>query len=556
MRFVHVMLLTVLAATALPGLRPAMAADHQLTIGIAQFPANFNPLIDTLAAKTYILSMAERPITAYDKDWRLVCLLCTRLPTAENGLAVPEKGPDGALGVALTFTIPDGARWADGVPVDSDDVVFTWEVGRHPQSGVSFGEEFRHIRTIDVKDAHTFTLHIDQPTSFDYSIINDFWLLPKHLEKAAFAVPGEYRNRTLYETDPTNPGLYFGPYRIARIERGQFVELVRNPTWYGQKPAFDRIVVKAIPATQAIEANLLSHDIDMAAGEVPMSLDQALAFERHNHPQWVVVTRPGLAFEHISVNVDDPILADVRVRRALLAGLNRQALVQTLSEGRQSVADTYVNPLDWYASPTVVHTPFDPAAAARLLDEAGWRAGADGKRRNAKGETLHVELMTTAGDRGRELSEQIIQQDWRRLGIEVSLRNQPARTFFSDTVLKHAFPSLALFAWVSSPEEVPRLLYHSSQIPGPANGFAGENAGGYQNPRMDALIEALEREQDKEKRRALWAALQDLCAEDLPDLPLTFRADPFILPVWLKGVEPTGQQAASTLWIENWRDER
>ena len=530
----------------------AEAAHERLVIGVSQFPSNFNPLINGLVVKSYVLGAALRPLTAYDKDWKLVCVMCDRLPTIENGLARPERQPDGRMGIAVTLTLPAKAKWADGVPVTSADVVFTWNVGRHPDSGVSNGDAFRRIRAIDVKDDRTFTLHLDKLT-FNYNDLGDFQILPAHLERAAFADPKAYRNRSLYEAATTNPGLYDGPYRIADVARGQYVVLERNPYWWGRPPAFRQVVIRTIEATPALEANLLAGGVDMIAGEIGLSMDGALAFEARHRPEWRVIYKPGLSYEHITLNVDNPVLADRRVRQALLYGLPRQAMVHRLFQDRQPVADTLVNPLDWCYDPNVPKYGYDPAKAARLLDEAGWRLGADGLRRDARGRPLEFELMTTAGNRTREVMELVIQQEWRRLGIRVSLRNQPARTLFGDTVLRHAFRDMALFAWVSAPENVPRSQLRSDMVPTAANNYAGENAGGYRNPAMDKLIDAIEVELDRDKRRVLWSRLQRLYAEDLPELPLTFRADPFVLPLWLKGVEPTGHQYPTTLWIEDWR---
>jgi peptide/nickel transport system substrate-binding protein len=293
----------------------------------------------------------------------------------------------------------------------------------------------------------------------------------------------------------------------------------------------------------------------MVAGELGMTLDGATAFERRQRPEWIVIYKPGLNYEHMNVNCDSPLLSDKRVRQALLYGLDRSSMVRQLFAGKQAVADTLVNPLDWCADPQVKTYPFDPKRAAELLDAAGWTQGSGGRRQNAKGDTLTVEVMTTAGNRNRELVELVAQQSWKRLGIEVSLRNQPPRTLFGEAVLKHEFPSLALFAWVSSPENVPRTTLHSTMIPSQANNFSGQNSGGYKSPEMDGLIDSLEVELDKDRRRVLWYRLQALYAEDLPDLPLFFRSDPFVLPKWLKGVEPTGHQYPTTLWVENWRVE-
>ena len=199
--------------------------------------------------------------------------------------------------------------------------------------------------------------------------------------------------------------------------------------------------------------------------------------------------------------------------------------------------------------PTYAH---DPAKAARLLDEAGWKlAGA--VRRNANGEPLVVELMTTAGNRSRELVSQVIQGQWRRLGIDARLKTEPPRVFFGETVTKRRFPHLALFAWVSAPESVPRTTLHSDQIPDAANTWAGQNYSGYANPEMDRLLDSIEIELDRPRRVELWRRLQHLYAQDLPALPLFFRADGTIVPKGLEGVVPTGHKDPSTLWIESWR---
>ena len=99
----------------LPSSGVAFAKDD-LTIGITQFPSTFHPNIDAMVAKSYILAMTERPFTAYDASWRLVCMLCTELPTFENGFAKREKTPQGKDGVALTYKIQPGATWGDGYP--------------------------------------------------------------------------------------------------------------------------------------------------------------------------------------------------------------------------------------------------------------------------------------------------------------------------------------------------------------------------------------------------------------------------------------------------------
>ncbi|MFQ5774821.1 MAG: peptide ABC transporter substrate-binding protein [Kiloniellaceae bacterium] len=546
------LLLSILVG-ALGGATGAAAAE--LRIGMTQFPSTLNPQIDAMLAKSYVLAMTQRPITAYDQDWKLVCMLCTELPTLDNGLAKPEPLPGGGRGIAVTYTIRPDATWGDGVAVTSADVVFTWEVGRHPKSGVSDFEAFRRILKIDVIDDKTFTLHVDRIT-YDYNAAG-LDLLPAHIERPIFeADPAAYRNRTAFDADPTNPGLAFGPYRIVEVVSGSQIVVARNPTWWGAAPAFDRITVRVIENTAALEANLLSGAIDMIAGELGLSIDQALAFEKRHGKRFRVLYKPGLIYEHLDLNLDNPILADKRVRRALILALDRAAISRRLFEGRQPVAHASVSPLDWVYDPKVPTYPYDPARAKALLEEAGWSVMKGGVRHNAAGERLSLELMTTAGNRSRELVEQVLQSQWRQVGIDVRIRNEPARVFFGETVTKRKFTGVAMFAWLSSPENVPRTTLRSDQIPTRENNWAGQNYTGFKNAEMDALIDAIEVELDRAKRKALWARLQSLYAEELPVIPLYWRAEAYVLPRWLSGVRPTGHQITTTMWVEEWRDER
>ncbi len=540
----------LLALLALPP--QARAAKDTLVIGITQYPSTFHPHIDSMMAKTYIQAMTMRPITAFDADWKLVCALCVELPTLENGLAVVEELPDGRKGVALTFALQPKATWGDGTPVTSRDVAFTVAAGKDPQSGFGATEMFERITEVEIVDDKTFIVHFDKLT-FDYNAFA-LNLLPAHIEERRFAPALEYKNKTAYDAETTNPGLYFGPYRIADVSRGAHVVLTRNPTWYGPPPAFERIVVKAIENTAALEANLLSGGVDYIAGELGLTLDQALAFDKRHGDRFTVVYKPGLIYEHIDVNLSNPALADRRVRQALLHGLDRAAMSQQLFGGQQPVAHSNVNPLDWVHAEDIPRYGYDPAKAAALLDAAGWRkAGA--ARRNAKGEPLVLELMTTAGNRSRELVQQVIQAQWKQIGVETRIRNEPARVFFGETVSKRKFPGLAMFAWISSPESVPRTTLHSESIPTEANNWAGQNYTGFSDPRVDDLIEAIELELDRDRRKALWQELQTIYATELPALPLYFRADAYVLPSWLKGVVPTGHQFPTTMWIEQWRAE-
>jgi peptide/nickel transport system substrate-binding protein len=554
LRIKTVILAACLMVSALPA-KAAPPATDELVIGITQYPSTFHPNIDSMLAKTYVLSFTRRPFTAYDADWKLVCMLCVTLPTIENGLAIPEKTPEGKQGIAVTYTIRGDANWGDGIPVKTKDVVFTWKVGRHKKTGVSNLEFYRSLYKIDARDDKTFTFHFDKLT-FDFSAIKGFELIPAHLDEGNFSDPESYKNRTVFDTDTTNRGLFYGPYRITKTVTGSHVVLEPNPTWWGKKPAFKRITIRVIPNTATLEANLLSGNINMIAGELGLTVDQALAFEKRHGDKFKILYKPGLIYEHLDLNLDNPILKDIRVRQALILGIDRNAISQKLFSGRQPIAHSSVNPLDWVYAGDIRKYPFDPKQANTLLDEAGWTVRKGAIRHNKQGQRLTLDLMTTAGNRTRELVEQVLQNQWKAIGVDVRIKNEPARVLFGQTVTQRKFTGLVMYAWYSAPESVPRTTLHSEHIPHKDNNFAGQNYTGFRNAVMDKLLERIEVELDKKKRAKLWRRLQEIYVAELPVIPLFFRADPYILPKGMTGLVPTGHQDLSPLWVEEWRISR
>ncbi len=536
---------------------PAGNADaRDLVIGLNQYPSTLHPSIDPMATKSYILATTRRPFTTHDADWTKVCLLCTTLPDLADGTAVRETRPDGSTGIAATFEIRPGARWGDGTPITTDDVLFTLRVGRHPRNGFANQQLYtKDIRTIRALDDRRFVVHWDRYFC-DYQVIHDLQVLPAHLEGPVFdADPDDYRNASLYQTASTIPGLYFGPYRISRVEPGAFVVADRNPHWFGTRPAFDRLVFRVIENSAALEANLLSGDIDYIPGEVGLPLDQALALERRHGNRFRVVFTSGLFYEHIDVNLDHPVVSDLRVRRALIHAIDRATISERLFAGHQPVAHGTISPLDPVYEPEIRRYPYDPAAAAALLDQAGLARGADGLRRRPDGTPLVLTLATTGGNRSRELVAQVLQAHWRAVGLEVRIAPEPPRILFGQSLRERRFDSLAMYAWLTSPANVPRTTLHSTMIPSEANGYAGQNHPGLRDDRIDEALDRLEVTCEAAPRQALWSLVQRRYAELLPALPLFLRADAYVMPRWLAGVRPTGHQYSSALWIETWRVE-
>jgi peptide/nickel transport system substrate-binding protein len=541
--------LTAIVLTLAAG---AAAAKDNLVIGVAQFPASLHPYIGAQTVQHYVVAFAERAVSTFDNDGKPACLLCTELPTLENGLAKLEDQPGGGHGLAVTIKLKPDLKWGDGEPVTASDLRFTWQMGRDPANGFNNLYDWGRASSVDVVDAHTAVLHLPRTlTSFQ------MWdqLLPEHLERPIVEQGTntlDYINHTLYNAAPTTPGLWNGPYVISAYHSGDSVELSVNPYWAGPKPAFTKIVIRLIENTAALVANLLSGDIDMTPQGIGITTDQAVALE-HAHPgQFQFFYTKGLSYERIVAQKDNPALADLRVRQALLLSIDRETLIRRLFSGHATVALSWINANEPNYTEEVTHYGFDPKRASDLLREAGWTPGPDGICRNAAGTRLSFEFSTTSGNRVRELSQQVMQSQWKNVCVEVTIKNEPSRSFFGETMRKRLYQGLAEFASMTNIGLVPIPYYASSVISTPANNFSGQNRSAWANPEMDRLMAEAEVELDPAKQRTLWAAMQRLYTEQLPELPLYFRQDPDIVPIWMKGYAATGKETYESEWVEQW----
>ena len=177
--------------------------------------------------------------------------------------------------------------------------------------------------------------------------------------------------------------------------------------------------------------------------------------------------------------------------------------------------------------------------------------GSDGFR-TKDGKKLSFTLMTTAGNKTRELVQVYLQNKWKQVGIDVVSKNEPARVFFGETTKKRAFDSMALFAWVSSPENSPKSTYTSKNIPTAKNGWSGQNYMGWSNKKVDEILENLDIEFKHEKRVEMIHEVLKYYTDEVPVLPLYYRSDVAVVPAQMKGHRLTGHQFPETNEIEKW----
>ena len=445
-------------------------------------------------------------------------------------------------------------NWGDGTPVTASDVAFTIEVGKHPLSRRASSEDYKRILKFEIKDDRHFTMTIDRVT-FDYNSL-DFMPLPAHIEKPIFdANPAEYRNKTTYDTDPTNPGLAFGPYRIVEVVPGSRIALERNPNWTGEKPHFKRIVVKIIENTASLEANLLSGNVDYVLGELGLSLDQALAFEKRHKDKYDVVYKPSLIYEHIDVNLDNPLLADRRVRQAILMAIDRKAISDKLFDGKQPVADGDDQPARSDVQPGGAPLRLRSGRGAEAARRGGLRRDQERRAPECQGRALLDRDLDHASRQSHPRAGGAGDPEPAAPGRHrAAPQGRAAAHLLGVAEPAASSPGSPCMPGSTQPEGVPRSTLHSDGDPD-----RRRTAGAARTIRATAIPTWTRRSTPPSassmptKRRALFADIQRLYADDLPVLPMFFRVDPFVIPKPLKGVVPTGHLNSSTLWIEQWR---
>lgn len=539
----------------------ARATNNELIVGTTQEFENLNLMLSSASATSYISQMVNRNfLVTLDENGKWIPVLAESIPTLENGLAkkITEGGKEK---VQVIWKIRKNAIWADGKPIVAEDFKLAWDMVKSGKLAVGSSDIYTQVEKfeIDPKDPRTMVWTYEK-SRWDFYQVPQFYAVPKHLEQEVWdkfgKEAGGYEKNTKYNTASLTTGLYSGPYRPAEIKLGSHVKLVPNEKWWGPKPKLKSILIKVIPNTATLEANLVSGNVHVA-NQLGLTFDQAIAFEKKVKSEklpFKVVFADAFVTERIDLNLDNPFLADKKVRQALVHGIDRQGLVKALFEGRQKVAEQFFNPLDSWSTNDpkfIVKYDYSQRKARSLLEQAGLKKGADGVL-TKDGKRFSIQFLTTAGNKARENVQAFIKQAYAPLGIEVVIKNEPARVFFGDTTQKRKFDAFAMFAMSSSPDSVPRSVLHSSSIPSEKNGWAGQNYAGLKNAALDKAIDDMEREWAPEKRKDLAKIINKIYSEELPQIPLYTRANIVVIPSNLQGMKVPAHQFDESLHVERW----
>jgi peptide/nickel transport system substrate-binding protein len=537
----------IAAATALLFVATPVQAST-LRIGVIGELGGAQPDLRTSGAAAMIGGLALRGLTYFDGRVEMECLLCETLPTVANGGVVDAPTPSGEPGQKVRFRLKPGLRWDDGRPVTARDVVLAWNVGRAPDSAYSWRSRLAD-EIVAVRALNDRLVEVQRrgraciPSDFRFAA------LPSHLETAAArgAVAG-YAEKSLHVRAPTTRGLYNGPYRVSDYVDAptgrQKVVLDRNPHWSGRRLAYDRIELIYRPTGAAMTAALVAGEVDLLLNT---SLEVADEVARRAPGKFAEVRRPGRFLMQVALNHDDPRLADVRVRRALLLALDREALAASF--GPQTVAAR---------SFLTERFPYFEAAAdgggdaARLLHEAGWKPGSDGVRRNDRGQALSFRLAVAPAHADKPFVRQLI-DGWRRIGVAV----ETGRFGGIAQLTARDPPPLALFPYqLEGGRNVDFHVFGSHSIPAEGEVRNGLNIFRYRHPETDRLVAQLRDGCAPEELAGAYRALQRRVAEDLPLLPLFFLPEAHLLPPDLE--PPAADRIAFMLpqEVETWRRRR
>jgi len=487
-------LLAACAAGSCARPAPSAAPKETLYRHLVGDPATLDPTTTTEENGLLVEEMIFRPLVGIDSDRRPVAAL------ARSWSASPD-------GLAYEFHLDPGARWEDGAPVTSDDVLFTVERIRDPKvPAFGFRESFADVSGIETPNPTTVRIRFERPYAER--------LLAFHLPIVSRAAYGRAKSPADVDRRPAGSG----PYRLERWETNQTITLVRRADSSEEDAPFRRMVFRVIPdAAVRFRAGLLG-DLD----EFRISRDQRAAAE--SSPDFRARNRllevPQPVQAHILWNVRHVFLADRRVRRALAHSWSRQETARRLypPDGADLVSGPYL-PGAAENDPEVLPPAHDPALAARLLEEAGWRAGA-GVWRTRGGRRASLELLYPAGQPVGNALGEILRDAYRKVGVELVLRplDWAAYSERSDAGEFEAQLTARVFL---PPNPDPYPHFHSTQFPP-----RGQNYGFYRNAEADGVLESARRETDPARRLALYREAHRVLAAD-PPADFLWGADQF-----------------------------
>ena len=476
-----------------------------------------------------------------DDDGRLVPRLARQVPTLENGGARFDGSGSGRR-LRVTYRLREGLVWQDGAPLTSDDVRFASELQASPEFPLIDRSLVSKVDEVLLPDRQTAE-YVFKTGAFDpdYARVGD--VAPRHLWGG---IPIAQLPKSEYAANP----VHAGPYRLKEFRPNEHAVFEASPSYWAGRPRTDTIVLKMAADSNAMfaQARAGQQDITMfgyTGGDLLPEIERFASDGRYR-----VVARPSTSTLIVALNLDRPHLSDVRVRRALLAAMDREGMNRAILHGRVDVLNSWLTP----ASPAYAADLPAPGAgqetARRLLAEAGWTPGPDGLLQQG-GQRFHMAFWGRTEDRQREIYMQAIARDWRAVGVETEIILKPTDLVFgkrgAGVISRRDFDAVI---WQVSPMDAAGgyTMWHSTQIPSEANNMTGENYVGWRSSKADDAIARARNTDSEQERLAVYREHQRLFMEDLPALPLFSHQLIHLVRAGVRNYRPTNSVRVADTW--------
>lgn len=484
MRPLAALLIALLAVAACTRGRPDGGA---IVVALTNSPVNLDPRVGTDEASQKAHQLLYSSLVKIDDDLRTV-----------PDLADIDQPDD----VTYVARLRRGVLFHNGRELTSEDVVYTFRSFLDPSFRGRSGA-YRLLKSVEARDRYTVVFTLKEP--FGPFRIN----LVMGIVQAG---SGGANARSPIGT---------GPYRLKTFVQDDRLELEPFDRYYGGRPANDGIVLKVVPDDTMRGLELRKGTVDLVVND----LAPDIAFQLRQEGRLGVATAPGTDYAYLGLNLHDPILANLAVRRAIGFAIDRDAIVKYLRREFASVAVGIVPPMSWAFERDVFDFTHDPAKARQMLDAAGYR-DPDGDGPLPR---FQLSLKTSTSEVYR-VQAAAIQHDLARVGIAVDVKSNELQTLFAD-VLRGNF-QLYTLQWVGVTDpDMLRRVYHSRQAPP-----AGLNRVYYSNPEVDRLIDAAAAAADDERRRPMYAKAQQLIAADVPYISLWYKTNVAVFQPDITGV--------------------
>lgn len=430
----------------------------------------------------------------------------------------------------VSFTLRQDVKWHDGQPFTAKDVAFTLKSILDPKyPGVRAGDymdivgakEFKEGTATDVAGIQVEgDYRISFTTLEPYAPILErlaFPIIPAHVfEGADLAKIGEH--------PATRQPIGTGPFQFVDYKPGQFVELTRNPDYFLGKPHIEKIIYKIVNQEVAL-GQLQAGELDYVPAK-PADIPMLQAM-----PNVTTVEQPSFAYQYMGFNFLNPLLADRAVRQAMMYAMNRKGIVDQLLEGHGTIMNSHMVPVSWaYDAQSLEPYDFDPTRAEQTLQAAGYTRGTDGIYAK-DGKRLEFTLKYPSGNKVREQSAPLIQDNLAQVGIKVNLEMLEFATL-AQQVFDDKAADLWLMGWSVTVDPDPAGIF----LVTPDNKWS--QVTGWDTPRNADLIKAGLRVLDPELRKPIYVEWAKLVNAELPYAFLYSQNDVHVLNKRVQGTKP------------------